>query len=455
MIYKPWNYQKYTTDCIVENNIFGAFLDMGLGKTVSTLTGIDKLIYERMEVNKVLVVAPKKVAENVWSDEVEKWEHLHHLKVSRVMGDVRQRKLALMAKADVYLISVNNFAWLVSLYGMGFPFDMLVIDESSLFKNSKSVRFQALTQIRPLVNRVVILTGTPAPNGLIDLWTQIYILDRGKRLGELIGGYRERFFSADKVQGYRVFKYKPRPGGAEAIYNLISDICVSMKSEDYLELPERIDNFIKIDLPAEVRQKYDNFEQELVMEVQTGEEITVMSATALSNKLTQFANGAVYDADMKYHVMHDEKLNALEEIIETAQGNPILVFYWFKHDLARLKKRFPKARELRNKKDNDDWNAGKIDILFAHPASAGHGLNLQYGGNICVWFGLTWDLQLYQQANKRLHRQGQIQNVIVHHLICRSTMDVDIMRALTNKAHGQDALMTAIKARVSKYPVVV
>lgn len=452
MEYKPWPYQAFSTNHILENKAAGLLLDMGLGKTVSTLTAIDLLINMHMVINKALVVAPKKVAESVWSDEVYKWDHLRHLKISKIIGTERERKLALMQKADVYIIGVDNFAWLVALYNMGFPFDMLVIDESSLFKNHDSKRFKQLRVIRPLVDRVVILTGTPAPNGLCDLWSQIYILDRGDRLGDNITGFRERFMTPEKIDGYAVRKYKPRPdGGAEMIYNRIGDICVSMKTEDYLLLPNRIDNFLKVILPQDIKDAYDAFEEEQIIALETGEEITAINAAALGIKLTQFANGAIYDADKKWHLIHDEKIKALDEIIETSQGNNILVFYWFKHDIERLLVKYPKARQLKTKKDVDDWNAGKITLLFAHPGSAGHGLNLQYGGSTCVWFGLTWDLQLYQQANKRLHRQGQLKTVIIHHLIGKGTMDVDIMSALKRKAEGQDALMDAVKARVEKY----
>lgn len=457
MIYNPWPYQAFSTNHIIENKAAGLLLDMGLGKTVSTLTAVNLLINYYMEVNKVLVVAPKKVAESVWSDEIYKWDHLRHLKISKVIGTERERKFALMQKADIYVIGVDNFAWLVALYNTAFPFDMLIIDESSLFKNHEAKRFTQLKTIRPLVDRVVILTGTPAPNGLCDLWSQIYILDRGERLGEGITGFRERFMVPEKIDGYQVRRYKPRPGdigldaGDKMIYDRIGDICVSMKTEDYLILPERIDNFVSVILPPDIKQQYDKFEEEQVMALNTGDEITAINAAALGVKLTQFANGAIYDANKKWFQIHDEKINALGEIIETSQGNNILVFYWFKHDIERLIVKYPKARQLKTKKDVDDWNAGKIPLLFAHPGSAGHGLNLQHGGSTCVWFGLTWDLQLYQQANKRLHRQGQTNTVIIHHLIGRGTMDVDIMSALKKKAAGQDALMDAVKARLDKY----
>lgn len=456
MIYNPWPYQAFTTRHIIENKAAGALLDMGLGKTVSTLTAVDLLINQYMDVKKPLVVAPKKVTEGVWSDEIEKWDHLKHLKISKIIGTERERKAALLVKADIYIISVNNFAWLVTLYGMGFPFDMLIIDESSLFKNHASKRFTMLKKIRPLVNRVVILTGTPAPNGLCDLWSQIYILDRGERLADNITGFRERFMVPEKIDGYQVRRYKPRPdGGAERIYDLIGDICVSMKSEDYLVLPECIFNEVRVSLPENIKDAYDKFEEEQVMALNTGQEITAINAAALGIKLTQFANGAIYDQEKKVHHIHDEKLTALDEILDAAMGKNVLVFYWFQHDIARLMKAYPNARQLKTKKDIDDWNAGKISIAFAHPASAGHGLNLQHGGSICVWFGLTWDLQLYQQANKRLHRQGQEHTVIIHHLVAVGTMDIDIMSALKRKAAGQDALMEAIKARIDKHLVLV
>lgn len=452
MIYKPFPYQAFTTKHIIENSAAGALLDMGLGKTVSTLTAIDLLINKFMEVNKVLVVAPKRVAETVWSDEIEKWDHLNHLRISKVVGDARARQAALMRSADIYIIGVDNLKWLITLYGMSFPFEMLVVDESSLFKNHQSLRFKALKQIRPLIKRVVILTGTPAPNGLMDLWSQMYILDRGKRLGEHITGYRERFFVPASANGYQVYRYVPRPDdGDKMIYDRIGDICISMKTEDYLTLPDRIDNYIKVVLPPEAKEAYKTFEREQVLALKEGPEITALTAAALGTKLSQFASGAIYDENKKWHEVHRAKLEAMDEIVEQAQGQPILTFYWFQHDLERLKKKYPKARVLRTAKDISDWNEGKIELAFAHPASTGHGLNLQDGGHICIWFSLTWDLQLYQQACKRLHRQGQKHAVIIHHLVASGTMDNDVMRALSMKAFDQNELMKAIKARIDMY----
>ena len=440
-------YQLTIADHIVNNCESFPMVDMGLGKTISTLTAIDVLCYQDMAVNKVLIIAPKKVAESVWTDELAKWKHVNHLKISTVIGTATQRKIALMRKADVYVIGRDNVQWLQALYGGAWPFDMLVIDESSSFKNPESKRFKALKRIRPLIDRVVLLSGTPAPNGLMDLWAQMYLLDRGKRLGQTITGYRERFF----VKNESGFGYHIRPEGDVMIHERIKDIAISMKSEDYIDLPERVDNFIKVTLPDETLQRYKEFERSAVIQLQEELEITAVNAGALATKLTQCANGAVYDENKVYHAFHDEKLDALEEIIDASQGQPVLVFYWFQHDLARLKRRFNKARELHTKQDIRDWNARKVSLMFAHPMGAGHGLNLQAGGSIAVWFSLTFGLEFYQQANKRLHRQGQVNTVIIHHLVAAGTIDVDIMRAIRKKENAQNALLAAVSARIEKY----
>lgn len=447
-------YQEKIGSHIISNKFCGAFIDMGLGKTVSALTAIEFLTYQDFAVDKVLVIAPKRVVESVWKQEADKWKHLNRLRITRIIGNEKQRTAALKEKADVYIISRDNIAWLCGLYGgLMLPFDMLVIDESSSFKNSNSLRFKTLRKVRGSFNRIVILTGTPAPNGLLDLWSQIYLLDAGQRLGKFITYYRNEFFKPGKSKGHIVYKYDIQKDGEERIYKLIEDICISMKLEDYLTLPERIDNFIELELPAKIAKQYRDFEQEQVLELFEKDEISVANAAALSNKLLQFANGAVYDEERNVHPVHTVKLDALEELIEEASGNPVLIFYTFKHDLTRIQERLKsyKLRVLKTNKDVEDWNAGKIQVLAMHPASGGHGLNLQAGGNIIVWFGLTWSLELYLQANARLNRQGQLKPVIIHHLIAAGTMDETVMKAIKLKDDKQKSLMEAIKATLKKY----
>lgn len=450
------NYQRYTVDFILNHLASGCFLDMGCGKTVSTLTAINRLMYEDLEVSKVLVIAPKRVAEDTWTKEVEKWDHLKHLRVSKVLGTERQRKEALRKEADIYVINRENVCWLVAQYRGSLPFDMLVIDELSSFKNPKAQRFKALRLVRPQIDRVVGLTGTPAPNGLCDIWSQIYLLDQGERLEKTITRYREKYFRPGRSNGQVVFDYKILDGSEKAIYQKISDICVSMKAEDYLELPPRLDHTAEISLPDDIRARYEDFEKTEVLRLldQDGESpISAVNAAALSSKLLQFSNGAIYDADRNVHEIHDYKLEALEEIVEAANGEPVLIFYSFRHDIGRIKRKLRayKPRELVGGKDIDDWNAGKIRVLMAHPAGAGHGLNLQKGGNIIVWYGLTWSLELYQQACARLHRQGQSRPVQIYHLLTKGTMDEDVMKAISGKADKQEALMQAVKARINKY----
>lgn len=453
MIYNPWPYQDYATQHVIDNPFSGLFLDMGLGKTVSTLTAVNQLMFDDLEVNKVLVIAPKRVAEDTWTTEAAKWDHLKHLRVSVVLGTERQRKEALKAKADIYVINRENVAWLVGVYQSAFPFDMVVIDELSSFKSAKAIRFKSLRMVRPLIKRVVGLTGTPAPNGLIDLWPQMYLLDQGERLGKTITRYRENYFTPGRRNGQVVFDYKLKEESEQAIYDKISDICISMNAKDYLSLPERITRDVEIHLPAALKAKYDEFERDQVLALENLDEISAVNAAALTNKLLQFANGAVYDANKDWHEVHKAKLDALEEIVDTSNGQPVLVFYSYKHDLERIKKRLKayKPRTLDSRQDIQDWNDGKIQVLLCHPASAGHGLNLQAGGNIIVWFGLTWSLELYQQANARLDRQGQTKPVIVHRLIIIGTMDEDVSQAIERKTAGQDALMEAVNVRRLKY----
>lgn len=450
------NYQRYTVDFILNHPASGCFLDMGLGKTVSTLTAINRLMYENLEINKVLVIAPKRVAEDTWTKEVEKWDHLKHLRVSRVLGSEPQRKAALRVDADIYVINRENVCWLVAQYRGSLPFDMLVIDELSSFKSPKAQRFKSLRLVRPQFSRVVGLTGTPAPNGIIDLWSQIYLLDQGERLEKTVSKYRQKYFRPGRSNGQVVFDYKILDGSDKVIYQKISDICVSMKAEDYLELPPRMDHTVEVSLAEAVKEQYTEFEKEEVLRLVDRDEesaISVANAAALSNKLLQFSNGAIYDAERNVHEIHDAKLEALEEIVEAANGEPVLVFYSFRHDISRIKRKLKacKPRELVDSKDIDDWNTGKIQVLLAHPAGAGHGLNLQKGGNIIVWYGLTWSLELYQQACARLHRQGQTKPVQIYHLLAKGTMDDDVMKAISGKADKQEALMQAVKARINKY----
>jgi len=460
MKYIPYPYQDHATQHIIDHAAAGLFMDMGLGKTVSTMTAIDKLMFDSMEVQKVLVIAPKKVAENTWSTEAGKWEHLQHLKLSLVLGSESERIAALRAKADIYVINRENVAWLVGFYGTAFPFDMVVIDELSSFKSAKSIRFKSLRQIRPKINRMVGLTGTPAPNGLLDLWPQLYLLDMGERLGKTLTGYRNSYFKPGRRNGMIIYDYDlkkddqgKQEGTEQEIYAKIADICISMKAEDYLTLPARVDRTVEIKFSNKVRQQYEEFEKTQILALNDLDNISTVNAAALTNKLLQYANGAVYDADKNYHEVHGEKLDALGEIIDVANGQPVLVFYSYKHDLERIKHRLKayKPRELKTPTDLQDWNDGKIGVLLAHPASAGHGLNLQAGGSIIVWFGLPWSLELYQQANARLHRQGQTKPVIINHLVAAGTMDEDVITALSDKAAGQDALMEAVKARINKY----
>ena len=446
-------YQRFSIQHIIDNKSCALFLDMGLGKTISTLTAINQLMYEELEINKVLVIAPKRVAESTWVDEAAKWEHVKHLKISVVLGSERQRKEALKAKADIYIINRENVAWLVGLYQSAFPFDTVIIDELSSFKSPKAIRFKTLRMVRPLVKRVVGLTGTPAPNGLIDLWPQMYLLDQGERLGKSITKFREIYFTPGRRNGHVVFDYKLKQDSEQAIYDKIGDICISMKAKDYLTLPERINRTVEIRLPPEVQARYEAFEREQILALEDLDEISAVNAAALTNKLLQFANGAIYDAEKNWHEVHQEKLSALEEIVEAANGQPVLILYSYKHDFERISKKLKayKPRKLEGKQDIQDWNNKKVSILLAHPASGGHGLNLQAGGNTIIWFGLNWALELYQQANARLDRQGQTKPVIIHHLVVKDTMDEDVIISLDRKRTGQEALLNAVKARISKY----
>jgi len=452
-------YQWETVNHIINCETPGTFLDMGLGKTVSTLTAVDFLMYRDLDITKALVIAPKRVAEMVWIDEINDWEHLSHLKISVVSGTEKQRKAALAERADIYTIGRDNVSWLCGLYGgTSLPFDMLIVDESSSFKNPKSQRFKALKKVAPSFKRVVILTGTPAPNGLIDIWSQIYLLDQGKRLGKFITQFRDMYFKPNQRNGEVVYNYKLRnPELEKLIYKKIGDICISMKTSDYIELPEVMYNYVNINLPKKIQDDYNEFEREQVLEI-FGEdaetEITAVNAAALSNKLLQYAGGSVYDQDRNVHPVHGLKLDALEEIIDTSGDKPILVAWNYQHERDRILERFKKykPRNLKTTQDIKDWNEGKIRLFLMHPASGGHGLNLQSGGSIIVWYSPTWSLELYMQLNKRLHRPGQqAESVILHHLVAHKTIDSDVIESNRRKEAGQNGLLNAVKARINKY----
>lgn len=445
MEYRPHDYQTAAYEFILDHEKAGLMLDMGLGKTVITLTAINELMYNHFEVTRVLVIAPKRVAESTWSTEAVKWDHTRHLKIAKVLGTAAERIRALRSDADIYVVNRENVKWLVET--RLWRFDMVVIDELSSFKAPSSQRFKALRKMMPLVRRVVGLTGTPTPNGLIDLWSQIYLLDRGERLGKTVTGYRDRYFSPGARNGYTVFTWSPKPEAEKKILEKISDICMSMKAKDYLKMPERIETRISVTLSEKEMKVYQAFEREQLMELD-GSDIVALSAAAVANKLQQMANGAVYDQEGRVIPVHEQKLDALADILEFNES-PVLVFYTFVHDYDRLVSRFAEyhPKRLDKPQDIDDWNAGRIRLLLAHPASVGHGLNIQAGGNVIVWFGLTWSLELYQQANARLYRQGQTKNVIIHHLVAEGTIDEDIMRALERKDAGQAALLEAIKMR--------
>lgn len=450
MKYVPHPYQEAVKNHILNHPGAGVFLDMGLGKTVITLSAIMEAAFDELSVSKILIVAPKRVAESTWQDEMRKWDCFEGLTVSTVLGDRRQRIRALERKADVYIINRENVVWLVEYYKYKPPFDMLVVDESTSFKDSATRRWKNLRKVRGRFKRIVILTGTPRPNSLMDLWAQVYLLDGGQRLGRTITEYRNNYFVPDQRNGMTVYNYRIRNEAAEKeIYDKISDICISLKAEDYKTMPDRIPPVVvPVRLDAKAREAYKEMEREQILALK-GEEITAFSAAAVSNKLLQLANGAVYTEDGKTIEVHRAKLDALKEIAECGQS--LLVFYSYRSDLARIQREFPKARMLRSAEDIKDWNAGKVEMLLAHPASAGYGLNLQAGGHIIVWFGLTWSLEQYQQANARLARQGQKEPVIIHHLVAEGTIDERVMDALKNKEKGQEAMMRAITLECQRY----
>lgn len=451
MKFKPHEYQLHCIERLINTEALGLFLDMGLGKTAITLTAINDLKYNRFAISKALVIAPKKVAEATWSKEADKWDHLRMLRISVVLGSATKRIKALNTPADIYIINRENVSWLVEYYRNAWPFDMVVADEFSSFKSHKANRFKSLTWVRKHISRFVGLTGTPAPNGLLDLWAQVYLLDQGERLGKKIGHFRERYFDPDQRDRDRVFNYTPKPGADEIIRQLIGDICVSMSAKDYLELPDCVSVTVPVALDSKSLAAYKKFERELFLAVDESI-IDASTAAVLTNKLLQFCNGAVYDENREVIEIHKCKIEAFLELIEGLNGKPAFVLYNFQHDLARIKKALAKSelrvRELRTAQDQDDWNARKIDILLAHPASSAYGLNLQDGGNHVIWFSLNWSLELYQQANKRLHRQGQKEKVIVHHLTVEGGRDEDVMAALGNKDSTQSSLLESLKARI-------
>lgn len=446
MKYEPHSYQKYATNFIERNSIAALLLDMGLGKTSITLTALNNLLFDYFDVHRILVVAPLRVARTTWSDEIEKWDHLSNLTFAIAVGTEKERIAALGQKADITMINRENLQWLIEKSGQSFEYDMVVIDELSSFKNHQAKRFKALMKVRPKVKRIVGLTGTPSSNGLMDLFAEFKILDMGVRLGRYIGQYRNAYFTPDKMNGPIVYSYKPLPSAEKIIYEKISDITISMKATDHLKMPELIECETVVKMSEKEKKNYTTLKKELVLSIPDGE-ITVANAASLSNKLSQMANGAIYFEDNEFVTIHDRKLDALEDLIESANGKPLLVAYWFKHDLERIKERFD-VREIKTSDDIKDWNDGKILVAVIHPASAGHGLNLQSGGSTLVWFGLTWSLELYQQTNARLYRQGQKNTVVIHHIITKGTIDEDIVKALKRKDKTQSSLIDAVKAKL-------
>ena len=452
MKFIPHDYQKYAIEYIKSHPIAAVLLDMGLGKTVITLTAINDLLHDSFEVRKILIIAPLRVAKTTWSDEIQKWEHLHPLRYSIAIGTEKERLDALHTRSDIYIINRENVQWLIEKSGVTFDFDMLVIDELSSFKNHQSKRFRSLLKVRPKIKRVVGLTGTPTTNGLMDLWAQFRLLDMGQRLGKFIGKYRAAYFRPDKRNGQIVFSYKPLPGAENRIYEAISDITISMRATDHLKMPELISTQFPVQMSQSERQKYDALCKELVLTLPDGE-ITAANAAVLSGKLSQMANGAIYTDSGESVTIHERKLDALEDIIESMNGRPLLVAYWFRHDFERISERLRALHIPFARLDTEDsirrWNSGNLPVALIHPASAGHGLNLQSGGSAMVWFGLTWSLELYQQTVARLWRQGQTSGtVVVQHIVTENTVDERILAALQKKDCTQAALIEAVKADI-------
>lgn len=446
MKYFPHDYQRYATDFIINHPVSAVLLEMGLGKSVISLSAINELMLDYFDVSRTLVIAPLRVANSTWPDEIKKWDHLKHLNYSVVIGSEKERLDALGKPVHIYLINRENVDWLITKSGIPWKFDMVVIDELSSFKSYQAKRFKSLLKVRPKLKRIVGLTGTPSSNGLMDLWAEFRLLDMGERLGRYITHYRQRFFIPDKRNQQMIFSYKPKDGAEKKIYRLISDITISMKSKDFLKIPECLMNEVIVTLSDKEQKLYDSLKQDMVLSIEENE-IDAINAATLSNKLLQMSNGAVYNDDKESLQIHDRKLDALEDLIEGANGKPVLVAYWFKHDLEKIKDRFD-VREIKSAKDISDWNKGKIPVALIHPASAGHGLNLQAGGSTLIWFGLTWSLELYQQTNARLYRQGQDSTVVIHHILTKGTIDEDVMKALKAKERIQDALIESVKARL-------
>ena len=451
------DYQLRGISHIIENDCAALFLDCGMGKSATTLTAIKELI-DGCVISSALIIAPKRVAEVTWKDEIANWEHLNDLTISVIAGTVKERREAMGRKADIYTVGRDNIAWLIMEYGgVKLPFDMVVIDELTSFKNSASKRFKALRKVRKFIPRVVGLTGTPSPNGLIDLFAQMYLIDQGQRLGKSITAYRDRFFRPNKRNGDVVYSYalkSPQEETEKQISGLISDITISMKAEDYLKMPDRMSIYDYVELPPKAMEAYRTFERDQIIElINSDEPLTAATAAALSNKLQQMAGGQVYDSDRKVIDVHDEKIEKLREIVEASNGEPVLVAYAFKHEQARIMEALKefKPRKLETAQDMSDWNRGKVPLMVAHPASVGHGINIQKGGHILVWFGNTWSLELYQQFNARLYRQGQMKPVMIHHIVAKNTVDEKIIRSLGGKKDTQDGLMNCIKELMEYY----
>lgn len=450
MEYKPYYYQAFAENFILNNAAAGLLLDMGMGKTAISLTAADKLLFDYFAVRKVLVIAPLKPARETWPPEAKKWDHLRHLRFSLILGSKKERIAACSKDADIYIVNREQVVWLVDYYKSAWPFDMVIIDELSSFKSSKAQRFRALKKVRKYITRIVGLTGTPSPNGLLDLWPEMYLLDEGKALGKTLTSYRETYFVPDKRNATTIFSWKPKDGAEEEIYKKIGSLCISMKSADYLQLPERLMLRREFELSEKAAELYHTLERDTLLPFADGD-IDAPTAAILTNKLLQAAGGAAYDENGNVKVLHEDKLEALDQLIEEANSQPVLVFYSFRHELERILARYPEAVDIKEKDAVTRWNQGEVPILLAHPASAGHGLNLQEGGHIAIWYSLPTSLELYQQANKRLHRPGQKSTVLIHHILMKGTYDYRVLDGiLSPKEVRQNACLEALKARIKE-----
>lgn len=450
MEYRPYSYQAFAEDFILNNSAAGLLLDMGMGKTAISLTAADKLLFDYFAVRKVLVIAPLKPARETWVPEAEKWDHLKHLRFSLILGSREERVAACGRDADIYVVNRENVVWLVDYYRSRWPFDMVIIDELSSFKSSKAQRFRALKKVRKYITRIVGLTGTPSPNGLLDLWPEMYLLDEGKALGKTLTSYRETYFVPDKRNATTIFSWKPKPDAEEAIYKKLGGLCISMDSAEYLKLPDRLMLRREFELSEKAAELYHTLERDTLLPFADGD-IDAPTAAILTNKLLQAAGGAAYDENGQVKVLHEDKLEALDQLIEEANGQPVLVLYAFRHELERILTRYPGAVDIKEKDAVSRWNAGEIPILLVHPASAGHGLNLQAGGHIAIWYSLPTSLELYQQANKRLHRPGQKKTVLIHHILMKGTYDYRVLdNILAPKEVRQNACLAALKARIKE-----